>query len=175
MADIGRRCNSTAHYVLLEDSAELPARAMTMPHSAAITPPHDSLKKTFSSPAHSAGTAVVEEGDAVQPPPTAPLQTSAKGGILRNSVSVDGGGAALRPKKQVSISLPGSSRPIVTARRRQTRSDDADRAATIAEEDDEEAGTSNGDIDVNDRPDQVIVEVDVHDSTDTTIGECMCG
>lgn len=172
MADIGRRCNSSAHYVLLEDSAALPGRSMTLPHSPADG--HDSPKKTFSRSPHSASAASVEEGEVIRQPSTAPPRAlQAKGGILRQSISVDGSGAApaqlARPKKQVSISLPGSSKPIITARRKQTRRDNA---PAIAEEDEEVAGqidgSGGGD---NDRPEQVIVQVDVHESADIPVGK----
>ena len=119
-------------YLLMEDGAGLEGRCMTMPQlhsslrSSEETAPRDS-QRTATFIASTLGTAA---GEAVDTLPAlrefTPRQPAARRtGILRQSTSLDitSGESEVpqrrRTKKQVCITLPGSSGPVVSSRRQE--------------------------------------------------------
>lgn len=165
-------CDSSACYLLMEDKASGgTGRFMTMSHSSSSTPagPAAARTSTFSGAPRAPHTVMsaVEAEDVVPQLPdfsqNSPLQSARKKtGILRQSSSTDsaedGPPPTRRVKKQVSITLPRSStRPVVPPRQRAENST----SHTLDGSDD---GTSG-------RPQEIVVEVDVHDNTEHTLGK----
>ena len=140
---------------------------MTMPHTC---PPGSPLTRSFS-----ASTAVEAE-DSVPPLPnyspndpsqrSSPAAKTGSKSILRSSSSLDNESTTAprtkRVKKHVSITLPGSSRPMIASRRRlRENAGSATADGTLRNASDDEPTTAE--------PDEVIVQVDVHEMT---VGKC---
>ena len=167
-------------YLLMEDGAGLEGRCMTMPplHTSA---PGSAEAAQGQLPTRTAiftssttSTAAGETKDKLSPlrdlsrnvPQKSQFATSAavKAGILRQSPSIDSTGDESRApqkrriKKHVSIALPGSSRPVLSPRAKERRRGNSEDAALP--ENDELS-----------RAEEVIVDVEVHDNTQTSVGK----
>ena len=173
---------SSTEYQLMEDG--FGERCMTMPplHPSSTTGSADTSRaagklptRTATFTASTSGTATDEAADKLaafrelvvtpkstksQPAPPA----ARRAGILRpisslDSTSVDGEAPQRRrPKKQVCITLPGSSRPLISSRQPE-RTNESDTATST-------------DVDEGERPRGTVVEVEVHDNTRTGKWEC---
>ena len=172
MAATEQERDSNGYYVLMEDNAGLTGRCMTMPHISEFAHGHTARTATFSNPSASHTSVAVEADDMVTPLPEfsrkpALQPAPSKTGILRKSVSLDhsdgGSPPKRRVKKQVSITLPGSSRPLFTPQRQ-------GESAAATSEIDGGAGSA-GDGENNAKPNEIVVEIDVHDSAETTTGK----
>ena len=172
MAATERERDSSIQYVLMEDNAGITGRCMTMPHISEFAHSHTARTATFSNPSASHTGVAVETQDIVTPLPEfsrkpALQPAPSKSGILRKSVSLDhsdgGPPPKRRVKKQVSITLPGSSRPLLTPQRQ----GENESAAAASEIDGGDGSASD-----NARPDEIVVEIDVHDSAEITTGKC---
>ena len=172
MATLQREGDSSACYVLMEDNAGLAGRCMTMPSPTSVRAHGQTARTTtFSNPSTPFTSVAVEADDIATPLPEfsrkpALQPTPSKTGILRQSLSLDGSNGGCPPKKrikkQVSITLPGSSRPLIAPRRQ----GEHEPAAAASEIDDGSASGGGK----NAKPNDVVVQVDVHDIAETTTG-----
>lgn len=156
--------DSNSWYRLMEDNDQDKAgRRMTMPSTSSSSPIPAVRTSTFSTPSASTS-AVAAEDTATAPPDSSRGAETAKTGILRQSTFTDGNISSddstpkKRVKKQVSITLPGSTRLLSNLPSRQRENG---RELSAIEEDSD------------DGPQEVVVEVDVHEETETTDGELM--
>lgn len=164
---------SRTEYLLMEDGVG--ERCMTMPplYPSSTTGSADTSRLAGKLPTRTApftastgGTATDEAADElaafrelVVPSKSAKSQPARRAGILRpisslDSTSVDGEAPQRRrAKKQVCITLPGSSRPLISSRQPE-RTNESDTATST-------------DVDESERPRGTVVEVEVHDNTRT--------
>ena len=181
---------SSACYQLMEDGEGLglDGRCMTMPAAAPVcgvarsersrSPPARAASFTSSTTGASFSTAS-EDTAAVCRPNGQPPQNSQAAeppadrpiGILRQSALLDGVGRSSgrespqrrrRIKKKVSITLPGSSKPVVSSRRLERRRDFA--AATLREEAENANVVGGG----GERPEAVVIEAEVYENAEAT-------
>lgn len=150
-------------YTLMEDKEQDKAgRRMTLPNPSVSMPNPAVRTSTFSTPSAPSTAAVAA---ATPQPDFSRRSEAAKTGILRQStftdsnISSDESPPKKRVKKQVSITLPGSARPLSKPPSRQGENE---RALSAIEED---GGSDDG------GPQEVVVEVDVQEETETTDGE----
>ena len=156
-------------YLLMEEGAPLEGRCMTMPpqrygsvaETAGNSPPTTRTATFSASSSSSSGSAGDTATDSTVSPllPTRSQAAAAKSGILRQNRSLDTDCEPLqrrRTKKQVSITLPGSSCPLVSTRRRERQRELAEQPPTLLEAEETADGT------------EIVVEVEVNDSENTT-------
>lgn len=156
----GERDSSTWYTLMEDNDQDKTGRRMTMPSTSSSSAVRTS---TFSTPSASSTSAVVAEETATPPPDLSRGSETAKTGILRQSTFTDGNISSdestpkRRVRKQVSITLPGSTRPLSNL------PSENGRGLSAIEED---AGSSD-----DSGPHEVVVEIDVHEETETTDGE----
>lgn len=154
-------------YTLMEDKElDTRERRMTMPSTSVSTPAPAVRTSTFSIPTAPSTAAVAAEDNATPQPNVSRRPDTAKTGILRqntsteSNISSDESAPKKRVKKQVSITLPGSARLLPKPLSRQGENEHTLQSI-------DEDGGSEGDG----GPQEVVVEVDVHEETETTDGE----
>lgn len=153
-------------YTLMEDKdQDKTGRRMTLPNTSVSTPNPVVRTSTFSTPSAPSTAAVAAEDTATPQPDISRRPETARTGILRQStstdfnISSDESAPKKRVKKQVSITLPGSARPLSEPPSRQRENERA-LSAIVEDGGSDESG-----------PQEVVVEVDVQEETETTDGK----